>query len=116
MTPDAFRALALALPDAEQGSHMGSVDFRVNGRIFATSGAGTGRPVVKLPPEVQEMLMAAEPDVLAPASGAWGRAGSTHIALDRADAALVRDLLARAHAHVCAKPPGRPRRKAVSAG
>ncbi len=110
MTPEAFRGLALALPGAEQGSHVGNTDFRVNGRIFATLGGGAGRPVVKLDPEVQAMLLAAEPDIFAPASGAWGRAGSTHIALDRADESLVRDALARAHAHIGAKPPARRKR------
>ena len=31
-----FRRLALLLDGAEEGSHMGSPDFRVGGRIFAT--------------------------------------------------------------------------------
>jgi len=35
-TPDDFQRVALALEGAEQGSHMGAVDFRVGGRIFAT--------------------------------------------------------------------------------
>ena len=36
MTPDDFRRIALSLEGAEEGSHMGAVDFRVGGRIFAT--------------------------------------------------------------------------------
>jgi len=31
-----FRRIALSLDGAEENSHMGSPDFRVNGRIFAT--------------------------------------------------------------------------------
>jgi len=31
-----FRRIALSLEGAEEGSHMGSPDFRVGGRIFAT--------------------------------------------------------------------------------
>ena len=31
-----FRRIALSLEGAEEGSHMGAVDFRVDGRIFAT--------------------------------------------------------------------------------
>lgn len=31
-----FRRIALSLEGAEEGSHMGAVDFRVGGRIFAT--------------------------------------------------------------------------------
>jgi hypothetical protein len=36
VTPADFRRIALSLPGAEEGSHMGSADFRVGGRIFAT--------------------------------------------------------------------------------
>jgi predicted DNA-binding protein (MmcQ/YjbR family) len=36
MTPTDFRRIALTLPNAEESSHMGSPDFRVGGRIFAT--------------------------------------------------------------------------------
>ena len=36
MTPADFRRIALSLEGAEEGSHMGSADFRVGGRIFAT--------------------------------------------------------------------------------
>ena len=111
MTLDDFRAMVLALPGAEESAHHGHPDFRLNGRIFATLGAGTGRPMVKLAPEVQEMLMEAEPGVLIPAAGAWGRGGATHIDLARADEPLVRDLLARAHALVSAMPPARPRKR-----
>jgi hypothetical protein len=36
MTAADFRRIALRFEGAEQGSHMGAVDFRVGGRIFAT--------------------------------------------------------------------------------
>jgi hypothetical protein len=36
MTPDLFRRIALGLPGAVEGAHMGHPDFRANGRIFAT--------------------------------------------------------------------------------
>ncbi len=36
MTPADFRRIALSLEGVEEGSHMGAVDFRVGGRIFAT--------------------------------------------------------------------------------
>jgi hypothetical protein len=38
MTPDAFRRLALSLPEAAEIGHMGHPDFRVRGKIFATLG------------------------------------------------------------------------------
>jgi len=34
-----FRRIALSFEGAEEGSHMGSPDFRVGGRIFATLAA-----------------------------------------------------------------------------
>ena len=36
MTAADFKRIALSLEGAEEGSHMGAVDFRVGGRIFAT--------------------------------------------------------------------------------
>lgn len=38
MTPSQFRHIALSLPDAVEGAHMGHADFRVGGKIFATLG------------------------------------------------------------------------------
>ena len=49
MTPDGFRRLALALPQATEASHMAHPDFRVAGKIFATLGYPTVKwGVVKL--------------------------------------------------------------------
>jgi hypothetical protein len=110
MDTEAFRRLALALPGAEERSHLGNPDFRVGGKIFATLGGGTGRPVVKLAPDEQALLLEAEPGLFTPASGAWGRAGSTHIQLDRADEATVRDALERAHRNV-STPRRRPSKR-----
>jgi hypothetical protein len=36
MNASDFRRIALSLNGSEEGSHMGSPDFRVGGRIFAT--------------------------------------------------------------------------------
>ena len=112
MTPDAFRAMALALPGAVESSHMGHADFRANGRIFCQPPAG-GRSsaVVQLSPEEQAMRMEAEPDVFRPCAGAWGRNGSTYMDLARADDATVRGAVLCAHARAMAKPPGRTRRR-----
>ncbi len=85
MTPAQFRALALSLPDACEGAHQGHADFRVGGKIFATIGyPDENWGMVKLPPEMQEMYVAAEPDVFTPVKGAWGRRGSTNVRLKAA--------------------------------
>jgi hypothetical protein len=82
-TPDDFRRIALSFPGAEEKAHMKHPDFRVGGRIFATLGApDKAHGMVKLLPEQQELAMEAEPEAFRPASGAWGRGGSTLVKLD----------------------------------
>lgn len=93
MTPDDFRRIALSLPDTEERQHMGTPDFRVGGKIFATLGGGEGRGVVMLTPEQQEMLCEAEPAVFSPVPGGWGRSGGTRLELAAADAATLTSAL-----------------------
>ena len=88
-----FRRIALSLEGAEEGSHMGSPDFRVGGRIFATlAAAKQGYGNLMLTPEQQAMFVAELPDVFIPIAGGWGRNGATHVRL----AATNEDLLAGA--------------------
>jgi hypothetical protein len=90
MTPTQFRRLALRLPDTTEGAHMGHADFRVSGKIFATLGyPDADWAMVKLPPEMQEMYVTAEPAVFTPVKGAWGRKGSTNVRLKAATRAKV---------------------------
>jgi hypothetical protein len=82
-TPDDFRRIALAFPGAEEKAHMNHPDFRVGGKIFATLGSpDEAHGMVQLMPEQQELAMEAEPEAFRPASGAWGRGGSTLVRLD----------------------------------
>ncbi len=81
-----FRRIALSLAGAEEGSHMGSPDFRVGGRIFATLASqklGYGNLI--LTPELQADFVGGLPDVFLPIAGGWGRMGATHIRLAAAD-------------------------------
>ena len=85
-----FRRIALSLPGAEEGSHMGSADFRVGGRIFATLAAqklGYGNLMLDL--EHQTAFVEEQPDVFLPIAGGWGRMGMTHIRLAEANEDLV---------------------------
>ena len=64
VTADAFRRLALSLPEAVEGSHMGHADFRVCGKIFATLGPDETWGMVKLTPEAAGRVRSSEaPDV-----------------------------------------------------
>ena len=90
MTAADFRRIALSLDGAEEGSHMGAVDFRVGGHIFATlASVKEGFGNLMLTPEVQAEFVADAPDVFLPVHGGWGRMGATHIRLAKAN----RDIL-----------------------
>lgn len=97
MTADAFRRLALSLPEATEGSHMGHPDFRVAGKIFATLAApDPSFAMVKLLPDQQEAFVSAEPEVFVPVKGGWGLKGATNVRLRPARAKSVRVALAAA--------------------
>ena len=86
MTADDFRRIALSLDGAEQGSHMGAVDFRVGGHIFATlASVREGYGNLMLTAEQQADFVAEAPDVFLPVAGGWGRMGATHIRLSVAN-------------------------------
>jgi hypothetical protein len=86
MNAQDFRRLALHLEDAEEGSHMGAVDFRVGGRIFATlASVDQGYGNLMLSPEQQAAFVEEQPDLFLPVAGGWGRMGATHIRLATAD-------------------------------
>lgn len=93
MTDDDYRAIALTLPGAVESSHMGHPDFRVGVRIFATLWSAKRLGVAMLSPEQQEILTGAHPTCFSPANGAWGRRGSTNIALDDVAEDVLRSAL-----------------------
>jgi hypothetical protein len=77
-----FRRIALSLEGAEESSHMGSPDFRVGGRIFATlASQRQGYGNLMLTPEQQAGFVEEAPDLFLPVAGGWGRNGATHIRL-----------------------------------
>jgi hypothetical protein len=90
LTPADFRRLALSLPGAEEGSHMGQADFRVGGRIFATlASQHLNYGNLMITPEMQAAFLADEPNAFLPIAGGWGRMGMTHIRLDQANEDLL---------------------------
>jgi hypothetical protein len=94
MTAKDFKRIALSLEGAEEGSHMGAVDFRVGGRIFATlASVKEGYGNLMLTPEVQAEFLRERPDLFLPVHGGWGRMGATHIRLAVADEDSLRGAL-----------------------
>lgn len=97
MTVNDFRRIALAMPEATEGFHMGHPDFRVGGRIFATLGyPDLGWGMVKLNPEQQHECTHSEPEAFVPVKGGWGRKGATSVRLKKARAATLRSAMAAA--------------------
>ena len=93
MNADDFRRIALSLEGAEESSHMGSPDFRVGGRIFATlASQRQGYGNLMLTAEQQAAFVEELPELFVPVAGGWGKGGATHIRL----AAANEDVLAGA--------------------
>jgi hypothetical protein len=103
MTPEDFRRLALDLPEAVEQAHLGTPDFRVAGKIFATLSASHGTAVLKLLRPQQEMLCDAEPDLFSPVPGRWGGSGWTLLQLGAADETTLRSALSMAWRNVAPK-------------
>jgi hypothetical protein len=94
LTSDDFRRIALSLTGAEEGSHMGSADFRVGGRIFATlASEKSGYGNLMLTPEQQADFVGEQPGIFLPIAGGWGRMGMTHIRLAEADEEIMEGAL-----------------------
>lgn len=94
MTAKDFRRIALSHDGAEEGSHMGAVDFRVGGRIFATlASVKEGYGNLMLTPEIQAEFIAERRDLFLPVHGGWGSNGATHIRLAVADEDSLRGAL-----------------------
>jgi len=90
MDAEDFRRIALSLEGAEESAHMGAPDFRVGGRIFATlASQDQGYGNLMLTPEQQAEFVRELPDVFLPIRGGWGRMGSTHIRLAKANEELL---------------------------
>jgi hypothetical protein len=69
---------------------MGSVDFRVGGRIFATLAAqDQGYGNLLLTPEQQADFIRELPEVFLAVPGGWGKMGATHLRLAAANEDVV---------------------------
>jgi len=107
-----FRRIALSLPEAEESSHMGSPDFRVGGRVFATlAAAKQGYGNLMLTVEQQQAFVQELPAVFVPIAGGWGRMGMTHVVLKAASEDVLRGALQVAYQLRVAKNGSGKRKK-----
>jgi hypothetical protein len=85
MTPEAFRALALSLPRAKERPILGSQEFRIKDKIFATLGwPQAGWAVIKLAPADQTRFLGLC-EGLSPERGGRGKRGVTRVRLAALD-------------------------------
>ncbi len=101
MTAAAFRALALSFPETVEAEHMGHPDFRAGGKIFATLGPDETWGMVKLTADQQSLFVRTA--AFRPASGAWGRRGSTIVQLAATDESTVRQAMTAAWRNIAPK-------------
>ena len=105
MTVTQFRRIALEFDGAVEKAHMGHPDFRApNGKIFATLHADDVHGMVKLTPDQQARFVADHPGAFAPAAGAWGRGGSTLVALAAIDAETLGEAMTLAWQNAVVSP------------
>ncbi len=103
ISPADYRAMALSMPHAAEGSHFEAVDFRVGGKIFATWREDRRQAVVKLTPEDQALMLETMQGVLSRLPGGWGLKGWTRLHLDAAGEDEVRHVLTTAWRTVAPK-------------
>jgi hypothetical protein len=94
-TVDELRAVALALPEAEERETWGTSTFRVRDRIFAILGESGESVTVKATPQEQALLLSSDPETFAYAAYV-GRFGWVSVRLASVDTAVLRGLLREA--------------------
>ena len=95
MGPGGFRKIALSMPEAFEGGHMGHPDFRVKGKIFATliRRDDVDWGVLKLMPAQQREWIDRAPSAFKPVPGGWGRKGYTQVRLKSVTTAVLKQAM-----------------------
>lgn len=107
MTDEELASLALGLPETAEGSHFGTRDFRVRGKIFMTL-RGPDFCVVKLTPDQQQMASAIMPRHVAAVPGSWDLKGWTRLFHRDAGNEEIKRLLRQAWRNVAPKSMALP--------
>ena len=94
-TGDDFRAIALALPEAEERETWGHPTFRVRDKMFAAMATDGGSASVKATREAQAALVGSEPATFS-VPRYVGQHGWVGVALARVDPEELRELVTEA--------------------
>lgn len=112
MTPQAFRKLALSMPEAHEEPHFDRTSFRVKKKIFATMVPDGSEAMVRVHPVARvNDLLAAQPEIFFD-YGKWTwNHGALGIRLPKVHAATVRTLMTESWRKVTAKKAPRGERR-----
>lgn len=101
--------MALSLPEAHEGAHMGHADLRVRDKVFASLPNDRGTAAVKISPASLDALVRADPETF---RNAWGGRW-VGVRLDRVSRDVMRELLRDAWAMTAPRSLAAPNGLAV---
>jgi hypothetical protein len=100
MTTQAFRELALAMPESYEAPHFEKTAFRTKKRIFATLDSANFVACLKLSPVDQNVFSAANKPAISPVPNKWGLQGWTLFDLKKVKKNIMVDALTTAYFNV----------------
>ena len=109
--PQRARALALALPQAQEAPHFHRIAYRTPRKTFATLDASAKDLNLMFDPELRDFFCEHAPAAFAPVAGGWGRMGATRCDLQVVDEPTLSSALLAAHALAAPKPKAKPKKR-----
>lgn len=103
VTIETCRNLALDFPDVVEQDHFGKPSFRINKKIFMTFHPDGNLAMIKLTELNQSIFTAAQPEIVYPVKGFWGRQGATMFDLAKVKKSLFASALKSAYENIASK-------------
>ncbi len=100
---DAFRKIALSLPETSEQPHFEKTSFRVAKKIFATVDIKNQQVCIKLSAIDQNVFSAFDKSIIYPVPNKWGKQGWTYIDLKAVRKDMLTDALTTAYCEVAPK-------------
>lgn len=100
VTTEAFRQIALSLPNTVEQPHFEKTSFRVKKKIFATLSIDSNQAVLKLSEMNQSIFCSLDKKIIYPVNNKWGRQGWTVVDLKKVRKDLLGEALKTAYREV----------------
>ena len=97
VTTEAFKKMALSMPDAEEAAHFENTAFKIRKKIFATLNTKENRCCLKLSAIDQSVFCAFDKEVIFPVPNKWGKQGWTLVNLKKVRKDMLKDALTTAY-------------------